>query len=428
MPEKPVTVSRNDPPSENPSTLDLDVGVVGLGYVGLPTAAVLATRGRRVAGFDLRRDILDTINAGQIHIVEPELDALVRAAVLAGTLRAVPEPVPAANFLICVPTPITADHRPDLDAVEAASRALVPVLRPGNLVVLESTVPPGTLRERVAPILRESGLVPGRDLFVAHAPERVLPGAVLREVVENERIVGGLTDACTARCAAFYEGFVRAEVHRTSAENAELTKLAENAYRDVNVAYANELANVSTHLGLDVWEVIALANRHPRVQILRPGPGVGGHCIAVDPWFLAAAAPAHTPLIQAARAVNDGRPERVLAQVRGLASKLRAPTIAILGLSYKPDIDDLRESPALQIARTVDREALGEVLLVEPHIHASPVPGCPLVGLDDALARADILVVLVAHREFRRLRAADLLRVMVVDAAGLLAGAPGART
>ncbi|PCC71490.1 UDP-N-acetyl-D-mannosaminuronic acid dehydrogenase [Nannocystis exedens] len=427
MPEKPVTISLNEPPSDGSAALDLDVCVVGLGYVGLPTAAVLATRGRRVAGFDLRRDILDTINAGRIHIVEPELDALVRAAVLAGTLRAVAEPVPARTFLICVPTPITSDHRPDLAAVEAASRALVPVLRPGNLVVLESTVPPGTLRDLVAPILRQSGLVVGKDLFLAHAPERVLPGAVLREVVENERIVGGLTDACTDRCAAFYEGFVRAEVHRTSAEVAEFTKLAENAYRDVNVAYANELANVSAHLNLDVWEVIRLANRHPRVQILRPGPGVGGHCIAVDPWFIAASAPEHTPLIQAARQVNDGRPERILGQIRRLAGKLRAPTIALLGLSYKPDIDDLRESPALHIAEAVHREALGEVLLVEPHLQSSPIAGRPLVSLDDALARADILAVLVAHRDFRRLRSADLLRVMVVDAVGLLAGADNKR-
>jgi UDP-N-acetyl-D-mannosaminuronic acid dehydrogenase len=417
MPQKPVTVATSDPQNSK----DFDVCVVGLGYVGLPTAAVLATRGRRVAGFDLRRDILDTINAGQVHIVEPELDALVRAAVLAGTLTAVPEPTPAHTFLLCVPTPIAADHRPDLAAVEAASRALVPVLRPGNLVVLESTVPPGTLRELVAPILRTSGLVIGKDLFVAHAPERVLPGAVLREVVENERIVGGLTDACTARCATFYEGFVRAEVHRTSAEVAEFTKLAENAYRDVNIAYANELANVCAHLGLDVWDVVRLANRHPRVQILRPGPGVGGHCIAVDPWFIAAAAPAHTPLIQAARAVNDGRPEQVLAQIRRLASKLRAPTIALLGLSYKPDIDDLRESPALHIAEAVHRERLGDVLLVEPHLHRSPIPGLPLVALDDALARADIVAILVAHRDFRRLRPEALLRVMVVDPVGLLA-------
>ncbi len=394
--------------------------VLGLGYVGLPTAAVLATVGRRVAGVDLRRDILDTINAGRIHIVEPELDALVRAAVAAGTLRAVPEPVPAATFLICVPTPITPDHLPDLRHVEAAAHAIVPALRPGCLVVLESTVPPGTLRELVAPIITRSGLVPGREVFLAHAPERVLPGAVLREVVENERIVGGLTDACTARCADFYETFVRAAVHRCGAEVAELSKLAENAFRDVNIAFANELANVCARLGLDVWEVIRLANRHPRVQILRPGPGVGGHCIAVDPWFIAAAAPQDTPLIQAARQVNDQRPERVLGQVRQLAARLRRPKVACLGLTYKPDIDDLRESPALHIAQALAADPGLELSVVEPHLQRSPIDGVPLVNLSDALAAADILVILVAHRQFRHLRPDQLLHLMVVDPVGLL--------
>jgi UDP-N-acetyl-D-mannosaminuronic acid dehydrogenase len=412
----------NVPPPEpaGPETSEHDVGVLGLGYVGLPTAAVLATVGRRVAGYDLRRDILDTINAGRIHIVEPELDALVRAAVLAGTLRAVPEPAPARTHLICVPTPITSDHRPDLTHVESAARALVRVLRPGDLVVLESTVPPGTLRELVAPILASGGLVPGRDLFVAHAPERVLPGAVLREVVENERIVGGLTDACTDRCAEFYEGFVRGAVHRTCAEAAELTKLAENAFRDVNIAYANELANVCAHLGLDVWEVIRLANRHPRVSILRPGPGVGGHCIAVDPWFIAAAAPDATPLIAAARAVNDARPAQVIAAVRRLAERFRRPVVACLGLAYKPDIDDLRESPALHVAQELAADPALELQLVEPHLKISPIAGAPLVDLPRALADADILVILVAHRQFRHLRPEHLLRHQVVDTVGLL--------
>jgi len=400
------------------------VCVLGLGYVGLPTAAVLATVGRRVAGVDLRRDILDTINAGRIHIVEPELDALVRAAVAAGTLRAVADPVPAATFLICVPTPITPDHSPDLRHVEAAAHALVPALRPGCLVVLESTVPPGTLRELVAPIIASSGLVPGRDVFLAHAPERVLPGAVLREVVENERIVGGLTDACTLRCAEFYESFARGTVHRSSAEVAELSKLAENAFRDVNIAFANELANVCARLGLDVWEVIRLANRHPRVQILRPGPGVGGHCIAVDPWFIAAAAPQDTPLIQAARQVNDQRPERVLTQVRHLAARLRRPKVACLGLTYKPDIDDLRESPALHVARALAADPELELSVVEPHLQRSPIPEAPLVGLTQALADADILVILVAHRQFRHLRPDHLLHLMVVDPVGLLSARP----
>lgn len=414
-----MNVSPSEPAdSPRPKNSEHDVSVLGLGYVGLPTAAVLATVGRRVAGFDLRRDILDTINAGRIHIVEPELDALVRAAVLAGTLRAVPEPAPARTHLICVPTPITRDHKPDLSHVESAARALVPVVRPGDLVVLESTVPPGTLRDLVAPLFAARGLVAGRDIFLAHAPERVLPGAVLREVVENERIVGGLTDACTDRCAEFYESFVRGAVHRTSAEVAELTKLAENAFRDVNIAYANELANVCAHLGLDVWEVIRLANRHPRVQILRPGPGVGGHCIAVDPWFIAAAAPA--PLIIAARTVNDERPAVVLAQTRHLAGRFKNAVVACLGLSYKPDIDDLRESPALHIAQDLANDSSIKLLLVEPHLKVSPLRDAPLVDLPRALAEADILVILVAHRQFRHLRPEHLLRHQVVDAVGLL--------
>ena len=395
--------------------------VIGLGYVGLPTAAVLATRGLRVAGVDLRPDVVDTINAGAIHIVEPELDALVRAAVAAGTLRAHREPPPADTFLICVPTPLGPGQSPGLDHVRAATAALLPVLRPGNLVVLESTVPPGTTRQIVGDQARARGFALGRDLFVAHAPERVLPGAVIREVVENARVVGGLTDACTARCAAFYERFVRGEVLRTSAETAELCKLAENAFRDVNIAYANELANLCERLGLDVWELIALANRHPRVQILRPGPGVGGHCIAVDPWFIVASAPADTPLIRAARAVNDARPAHVVAAVRRHAERFKRPRVALLGLSYKADIDDLRESPALEVARQLHADGDLELLLVEPHLARSPIDGLPLHTAEDALAAADIAVVLVAHRAFRRLPRALFHRPAVVDAVGLLA-------
>lgn len=399
-----------------------DVCVMGLGYVGLPTAAVLATRGRRVAGVDLRSDVLDTINAGQVHIVEPELDALVRAAVAEGSLRALPQPPPASAYLICVPTPFRDGHQPDLRHVEAATRALVPALRPGNLVVLESTVPPTTTRALVAGVLAEAGLVAGRDVFVAHAPERVLPGAVIREVVENPRVVGGVTEACTEVAARFYEGFVKGEVHRTRAETAELVKLAENAYRDVNVAYANELANVCEHLSLDAWEVIALANQHPRVDILRPGPGVGGHCIAVDPWFIVATAPGDTPLIQAARAVNDGRPGRVLARVQELAERFKRPRIACLGLAYKPNIDDVRESPALAVVRSIHETlASAEVLVVEPHLRQCPIEGLELCEAEAALREADIVVILVAHRQFRRLSRELFTRPSVIDPVGLLA-------
>lgn len=399
-----------------------DVCVMGLGYVGLPTAAVLATRGRRVAGVDLRPDVLETINAGRVHIVEPELDALVRAAVAAGSLRALPRPPRAQAHLICVPTPFREGHQPDLRHVEAATRALAPAVQRGDLVVLESTVPPGTTRGLVAGILAaQTGLEAGRDVYVAHAPERVLPGAVIREVVENARVVGGVTEACTEVAARFYESFVRGQVHRCRAETAELVKLGENAYRDVNVAYANELANVCDRLGLDAWEVIRLANMHPRVDILRPGPGVGGHCIAVDPWFIVAAAPEDTPLIRAAREVNDGRPGRVVARVVALAERLERPRIACLGLTYKPDIDDVRESPSLEVVRAI-RAALpgAELRVVEPHLRACPLPGLTLYEPEVALRDADVVVILVAHRQFQRLPRELLTRPSVIDTVGLL--------
>lgn len=421
-PAQAVTDAKGDVAGESMDAAD--VCVMGLGYVGLPTAAVLATHGRRVAGVDVRPEVVDTINAGQVHIVEPELDALVRAAVQAGYLRAHHAPVVARAYLICVPTPFREGHVPDLSHVEAATRALLPVLEPGALVVLESTSPPGTTRDVVARILGEAGFVPGETVHIAHAPERVLPGAVVREVVENPRVVGGLTPACTEACVAFYEDFVRGDVLRASAEGAELAKLSENAFRDVNIAFANELENVCRRVGVDVWEVIELANRHPRVQILRPGPGVGGHCIAVDPWFLVAAAPDHTPLIRAARAVNDGRPAQVVAQVRALAARFKAPRVACLGLSYKPDIDDVRESAAVKVVQELHLAAGAgelELLVSEPHLDASPIDGLELMAARAAVEAADIVVILVAHRAFRRLPRKLFTERSVVDTVGLLA-------
>jgi UDP-N-acetyl-D-mannosaminuronic acid dehydrogenase len=364
--------------------------------------------------------VVATINEGRIHIVEPELDALVRAAVAAERLRAFSAPQPAKTFLICVPTPFAAGHVPELSYVEAATRSLVPVLRPGNLVVLESTSPPGTTRELVAKILEDAGFVAGRDVFVAHAPERVLPGAVIREVVENDRVVGGVTPACTEAAATFYESFVSGEVLRCTADTAELVKLAENAFRDVNIAYANELSNVCDKLGLDAWEVIQLANRHPRVNILRPGPGVGGHCIAVDPWFIVAVARERTPLIQAARHVNDERPHQVVAQARAIAERFKRPRIACMGLTYKPDIDDIRESPALEVVRELAQADFGEVVVVEPHLRASPIDGTVMMDAEEALRTADIVVILVAHRAFARLRRDWFNRPAVIDTVGLL--------
>ncbi|MGB1016355.1 MAG: UDP-N-acetyl-D-mannosamine dehydrogenase [Nannocystaceae bacterium] len=400
-----------------------DVCVVGLGYVGLPTAAVLATLGNRVAGIDTREDVIARIGRGEVHIVEPELDALVRAAVAQGTLQAIgPKPVPADVFLLCVPTPLGAGNAPDLSYVKAATHAIVPALRPGNLVVLESTSPPTTTRLIVAEILAEHGFVAGETIFVAHAPERVLPGAVIREVVENARVVGGVTEACTSRAVSFYESFVRGDVHPATADVAELVKLSENAFRDLNIGFANELANICEHLGLDPWSVIKLANHHPRVQILRPGPGVGGHCIAVDPWFIVAAAPEHTPLIQAARQVNDARPLAVVEAVARQAKRYRGARVACLGLSYKPDIDDLRESPAVEVVEALHkRPEVAELMVVEPHLENSPFADIRLWTLDSALERADIVVILVAHRIFRqRIAPQRLLGHTVIDPVGLL--------
>ena len=397
------------------------VCVVGLGYIGLPTAAVLAARGHSVHGVDLNPVTVDTINAGRAHIVEPDLDMLVQAGVQTGRLRAHTEPDAADVFILCVPTPLTGDRRPDLRHVEAAAAAVAPHLRPGNLVVLESTVPPGTT-EAVAARLRGLSNLGPSELKVAHAPERVLPGRILREVVENDRVVGGVDDASSGACSAFYGTFVAGRVHVTDARTAEATKLVENAYRDVNIAFANELSLVADRLGLDVWRLIALANRHPRVDILHPGPGVGGHCIAVDPYFLIDAAPDLTPLMTQARRVNGAKPHRVVERVLGVAERFKRPRIACLGLAYKPDVDDLRESPALEIVRRLQEEAAGpldgDVRVCEPNL--TRLDGFDLVPLDAALDGADIVVVLVAHRQFRALEPRRLAEKSVIDACGAL--------
>lgn len=396
-----------------------DVNVVGLGYVGLPTAALLAGAGKSVSGCDIRQSLVERINLGRTSMVEPGLEALLSECVGNGRLRAFDAPAQADVHLICVPTPAKEDGSADLSAVLSAAAAVLRVAEPGDLIVLESTVPPGTTRQILARRALALGFTPGQDIFLAHAPERVLPGSALREVVENARIVGGVTERCTEVAAEFYRSFVSGHVHTTSSDAAEVAKLAENSFRDVNIGFANELANICDSLGVDAWEVIRLANQHPRVAILNPGPGVGGHCIAVDPRFLAHAAPHESPLLQAARRVNSERPHRVVAEVRSTAAKFRDPKIACLGLSYKPDIDDLRESPALEVARMLVREDLGTLLLVEPHLEQSPIPGGDLVDTELALALADIVVVLVAHSAFARVPAAAFTRPCVIDTVGL---------
>ena len=391
--------------------------VVGLGYIGLPTASLLAARGHRVHGCDVSPRIVETINRGDIHIVEPDLDILVKSGVASGNLEAHLEPVAADVFLIAVPTPLGVERQPDLKAVESAARAIAPVVKAGDLVILESTSPVGTTEEIVGRILEEAGHAVGETVHLAYCPERVLPGRILTELIENDRVVGGVTDSSTDKAVAFYERFVRGEVLATNARTAEMVKLAENSFRDVNIAYANELSMVCGRHGVSVWELIRLANRHPRVDILQPGPGVGGHCIAVDPWFLVHGAPEETRLIQAARDVNDHKPAWVIERVRSCAARVKDPVIACLGLSFKADVDDLRESPAVEIVERLAAEELGELLVVEPHL--SGHEEFTLCSLEDALERADIVLVLVDHRAFKRIPREVLHEKILIDTRGL---------
>lgn len=389
--------------------------VLGLGYIGLPTASMLATKGFRVVGVDVRKQVVQTINSGRVHIVEPDLDLLVKSAVQSGRLKAALKPAPADVFIIAVPTPFKEGHQPDLGYVEAAARSIAPVLRNDNLVVLESTSPVGTT-ERIAAWLRqERGDL--RRVYVAHCPERVLPGRILQELVNNDRVIGGIDPASTRMAVEFYREFVSGEILATNARTAEMCKLTENASRDVNIAFANELSLLCERLKINVWELVRLANHHPRVKILNPGPGVGGHCIAVDPWFIVSAAPDTARLIRTAREVNDGKPEWVLAKVREHARAMAHPVIGCLGLAFKPDIDDLRESPALGIVKRLQQEKLGQVMACEPNI--GELQGVPLYPLGRVLAKANIILALVAHRQFRMLERKRLSGKVIIDTCGL---------
>ncbi len=393
------------------------VCVVGLGYIGLPTAAVLASRGYSVHGVEVDARAAEIINSGRAHIVEPDLDILVRAAVETRRLRAHSVPAEADIFLVCVPTPVAAGHVPDLSFVQSATQSLCPYLKPGNLVILESTSPPGTTEMMADLVTQGTTLTPGQVHF-AHAPERVLPGQILREVVQNDRIVGGLDARSGELCADFYRTFVSGQIFVTSARMAETAKLVENAYRDVNIAFANELSLLAEALELDVWDLIALANRHPRVNILNPGPGVGGHCIAVDPWFLVHTAPEVTPLIRKAREVNSAKPAWVVERVQRRADRLKRARIACLGLAYKPDIDDLRESPAVEIVHALAASGRYDLRVVEPNLKSHP--DFQLCSLEAALNDADMVVVLVAHRDFKRIPKHLLAEKIVVDTCGAL--------
>lgn len=411
------------------------ISVIGLGYIGLPTAAMFASRKIPVVGVDVNQGAVDKINRGEIHIVEPDLDIVVQSVVAAGYLRATTRAEPADAFLVAVPTPFKGtDHEPDLSYIEAACRSIAPVLAPGNLVVLESTSPVGATEQMAAwlaaarPDLsfpQQSGDL--SDIRIAHCPERVLPGKVMQELVSNDRLIGGMTALCSEEASALYKLFVQGECVVTNARTAEMAKLTENSFRDVNIAFANELSIICDRLDINVWELISLANRHPRVNILQPGPGVGGHCIAVDPWFIVSSAPAEARLIRMAREVNDAKPHWVLEKVRAAVGtylmshpgKTAADvTIACYGLAFKPDIDDLRESPALDIVRDLSREHRGSLLAVEPNIDTLPggLGGATLVELKDALQTADAHVMLVDHKEFKAVAAPAGL---MVDARGV---------
>ena len=391
---------------------------MGLGYIGLPTASFLGTKGYQVHGVDISPDVVETINRGDVHITEPELDVLVKSAVQSGNLTAALEPAEADIFVIAVPTPLNGSNAPEMSAVTKATETISPYLKPGNIVILESTSPVGTTDRLVAGKLRELGHKVGEDIHIAHCPERVLPGRILAELVGNDRIVGGIDDTSTTKAADFYREFVAGEVLETTAATAELAKLSENTFRDVNIALANELSMICDDMDVDVWDLISLANRHPRVSILSPGPGVGGHCIAVDPWFIVAAAPEQARLIRTAREVNIAKPEWVVAKVKARAEKFKRPTIACLGLAYKADIDDLRESPALDVVEKLREADLGELLISEPYVKSHPV--YDLVDWQEAVQRADIVVVLVDHRQFKGLKPKDLQERVLIDTRGML--------
>lgn len=413
------------------------ISVVGLGYIGLPTAAVIASRRCEVIGLDVSPKVVDTINRGDIHIVEPDLDMIVHAAVKEGYLRATLNPEPADAFLIAVPTPFKAEdgkeHVPDLKYIESAAKAIAPVLEKGNLVILESTSPVGAT-ERMAEWLAEArpDLVfpqtggEASDIRIAHCPERVLPGHVIRELVSNDRVIGGMTPKCSDSAAELYSLFVEGECVKTTARTAEMAKLTENSFRDVNIAFANELSLICDRLEIDVWELIELANRHPRVNILKPGPGVGGHCIAVDPWFIVSETPEQARLIRTAREVNDGKPQWVIEKVKSALGDflVKNPgrtasdvSVAVFGLAFKPDIDDLRESPSLAIAEQLYKELPQPLLLVEPNIQEVPgsLEGCSLVTAEAAIDKADICVILVSHKQFRGLDYSAIAPGCVID-------------
>ncbi len=406
------------------------ISVFGLGYVGLPSAAVFADAGLQVVGVDVNQSAVDIINSGRAHIVEPGLDDLLNKVVGNGNLRATTIAEPADVFIIAVPTPFKEGNAPDLKYIESAANMIAPLLQRGNLVILESTSPVGATEQLASWLkaLRPDLIIPDLDgadgdIYLAYCPERILPGKVIQEVVENDRVIGGITPKSSALAVQFYKHAVKGECHVTNARTAELCKLSENSFRDVNIAFANELSVISAKLGVDVYELIALTNRHPRVNILQPGTGVGGHCIAVDPWFIVDSAPEEARIIRTAREVNDAKPHWVVAQVAKLTKEVEKPIIACFGLAYKPDVDDLRESPSVDAVKIMVAQGLGEIIVCEPFVEALPGAlvelGVELVGVNAALDRANIVVFLTAHGQFKHISNAALADKRIFDACGL---------
>jgi UDP-N-acetyl-D-mannosaminuronic acid dehydrogenase len=413
-----------------PHDVETKVVVVGLGYIGLPTAALIARSGFQVLGIDVSQHVVDTINSGKVHIEEVDLDGLVQGVVARGTLRASLTPEEADVFVIAVPTPVSGDHAPDVSYVMQATRTIAPVLKPGNLVILESTSPVGTTEQMCALLaeLRPDLNIPGHtqgtgDIFVAYCPERVLPGRILIELVNNDRCIGGITPRCARKAMTFYRQFVRGECITTNAKAAEMVKLVENSFRDVNIAFANELSMLSDRAGIDVWEVIKLANRHPRVNILQPGPGVGGHCIAVDPWFIVHADPEKARIIRTAREVNVDKTEHVIAEASKILDNNPGMAVACLGLAFKPNIDDFRESPAVDVAAALAKKYRDRIRLVEPYAKDLPMEfagtGVRMIDLDDALTECPIFIVLVDHDVFKSVPLEERAEKIVYDTRGI---------
>ncbi|MGR9589836.1 UDP-N-acetyl-D-mannosamine dehydrogenase [Bacillus thuringiensis] len=410
--------------------MDKKICVMGLGYIGLPTASLLATKGFQVHGVDVNKNAVEMINSGKVHIYEPDLDILVKAAVQSGKLKASLQPEEADIFILAVPTPFKDGHKPDLAYVEAAAKTIAPVIKNGDIIILESTSPIGTTEKVAEWILEErSDLTTSEEMhsdkgrvYVAHCPERVLPGHILKELVENDRIIGGLDKESTKRTVEFYKQFVKGQILDTNARTAEMAKLTENSFRDVNIAFANELSLICDKLNINVWELIRLANRHPRVNILQPGPGVGGHCIAVDPWFIVDAAPEEAKLIHTARNVNDYKPMYVVEKIKEKAERFKKPVITCLGLSFKANIDDLRESPAVEIVKQLVQQKIGDICVVEPHVNELPKVlknnEIQMVSLEQGVHEGDIIVILVDHSVFGDIDSNLLKEKIILDTRG----------